>query len=223
MIYTIGGIKGGTGKTTLALNLAVVLSRHGRDVLLVDADRQKTASDLTDIRSETLEEQVGYTLTRLHGKEVKVQVQQQLDKYDDIIIDCGGVDSDSLRAGLLVCDVFLTPFQPRTTDILAFEQTEELVSTARDFNEDLRAYSFLSRASLRGSWNQEAAGVLTDSEVMGFINAPLMERVVYAYAQAMGLSIVEYSPKDDKAIQELYTMLSQAVTDVALQVPTQVQ
>ena len=38
MIYTLGGIKGGTGKTTIATNLAIMLSRAGRDVLLVDAD-----------------------------------------------------------------------------------------------------------------------------------------------------------------------------------------
>ena len=46
-IYTIGGIKGGSGKTTVATNLTVLLAADGRDVLLVDADDQETASDFT--------------------------------------------------------------------------------------------------------------------------------------------------------------------------------
>ena len=45
MIYMIGGIKGGSGKTTVATNLTVWLSSQGRDVLLVDADDQETATD----------------------------------------------------------------------------------------------------------------------------------------------------------------------------------
>ena len=47
MIFTTGGIKGGSGKTTLATNLAVYLSSKGRDVLFVDADDQGSAHELS--------------------------------------------------------------------------------------------------------------------------------------------------------------------------------
>ena len=47
MVYTVGGIKGGSGKTTIATNLAVMLHNKGRDVLFVDADDQETATDFT--------------------------------------------------------------------------------------------------------------------------------------------------------------------------------
>jgi chromosome partitioning protein len=45
MIYTIGGIKGGCGKTTIATNLTILMAAEGRDVLLVDADDQETVTD----------------------------------------------------------------------------------------------------------------------------------------------------------------------------------
>jgi chromosome partitioning protein len=61
MIITIGGIKGGTGKTTIATTLAVMLSKKGRDVLLVDADDQGTATDFTNYREQTLGAS-GYTM-----------------------------------------------------------------------------------------------------------------------------------------------------------------
>ena len=44
MILIVGSTKGGVGKTTLAFNFAVALSKVGRDVLLVDADTQATAT-----------------------------------------------------------------------------------------------------------------------------------------------------------------------------------
>ena len=47
MIYTIGGIKGGSGKTTIATNLAIWLAQKETDVLLVDADEQETATDFS--------------------------------------------------------------------------------------------------------------------------------------------------------------------------------
>ena len=66
MILVCGGIKGGVGKTTLAKDLTILRATEGKDVLLVDADEQATASDFTAIRSETLEAQggAGYTSVR---------------------------------------------------------------------------------------------------------------------------------------------------------------
>src|SRR3954468_18188642 len=47
MIAAIGGTKGGSGKSTIAINMAVMLAAAGRDVLLVDADEQGTSRDFT--------------------------------------------------------------------------------------------------------------------------------------------------------------------------------
>jgi cellulose biosynthesis protein BcsQ len=47
-----GWNKGGSGKTTVATNLAVIRASHGSDVLLIDADDQETASDFTVLRDE---------------------------------------------------------------------------------------------------------------------------------------------------------------------------
>jgi chromosome partitioning protein len=57
MILICGGIKGGVGKSTIAVNLAILRAAIGKDVLLVDADEQGTASDFTAVRNETLVEQ----------------------------------------------------------------------------------------------------------------------------------------------------------------------
>jgi chromosome partitioning protein len=51
MIYVVRGIKGGSGKTTVATNLTVALVLEGRDILLVDADDQETATDFSAWRN----------------------------------------------------------------------------------------------------------------------------------------------------------------------------
>lgn len=61
MILISGGTKGGSGKTTIATNLAIMRAAQGKDVLLVDADDQETASDFTILRNERMGGKAGYT------------------------------------------------------------------------------------------------------------------------------------------------------------------
>ena len=73
MIIVVGGIKGGSGKTTVATNLAVIRAKDGRDVLLVDADDQETATDFTVLRNERMDGNAGYTSIKLAGPAVRTQ------------------------------------------------------------------------------------------------------------------------------------------------------
>ena len=100
MIYTIGGIKGGSGKTTVAVSLAILLSQSDRKVLLVDADDQKSATDFTALRNEDREGGAGYTAVQLADKAVRTEIRQLAPNYDDIVIDTGGRDTTSQRAAL---------------------------------------------------------------------------------------------------------------------------
>src|SRR5215210_3810571 len=133
MILTVGNIKGGVGKTTLAVNIAIARSLEGRDVLLIDVDSQRSALDFTNLRTEQLGKP-GYTAVALDGADMRAQVRQLAPKYDDIVIDAGGRDSGSLRAALLVSDVVLIPVLPRSLDLWAIEQVATLVKDARITN-----------------------------------------------------------------------------------------
>ena len=52
MILAVGNIKGGVGKTTLAVNIAVALAQRGRDVLVIDGDEQASAATFAQIRAD---------------------------------------------------------------------------------------------------------------------------------------------------------------------------
>ena len=89
MILAVGNTKGGVGKTTLAVNLAVARALAGRDLLLVDGDEQGTALTFTELRAERLGE-AGYTAVALTGAALPAGSQPF---KCDIIIDVGGRDT----------------------------------------------------------------------------------------------------------------------------------
>jgi chromosome partitioning protein len=149
MIIVFGGVKGGEGKSTLACNAAVIRSSK-RDVLLVDGDKQATATDFTLIRKETRLGQTGYTAVQLRGTALRDEVKQLALKYEDVIIDVGGRDTVEQRCALAVANVYAVPFCPSSFDLWTLEQVAELVEEASAFNPNLHALCFLSRADSRG-------------------------------------------------------------------------
>jgi chromosome partitioning protein len=100
-IIAVGNVKGGVGKTPLAVNLTICETLSGRDVLLIDGDEQGTARAFTQLRAEQLGAP-GYTAVCLHGAEIRTQVRQLHRKYQRVIINVGGRDTSSLRAALTV-------------------------------------------------------------------------------------------------------------------------
>ena len=204
MIFTVGGIKGGTGKTTLSTNLTVWLSRQGADVLLVDADEQESASDFTAWREETLKDNIGYTLVQLHGATLRRQVEQMRPKYDHIVIDTGGRDTASQRAALFISDIYLLPFAPRSYEIWTLSKVQALLSEIQGSRATpLQLFSFLNKADTRGPDNSEAIEVLSDNEELNYVDFPIINRKAFATAASKGLSVFEMTPADEKAINEV--------------------
>jgi chromosome partitioning protein len=150
VILTVGNTKGGVGKTTIAVNAAIVRAAAGRDVLSIDGDEQQTAITFTELRSVQLG-QPGYTAVSLQGSAIRTQVRQLAAKYDDIIIDVGGRDTGSLRAALTISETFLIPVLPRSFDIWAVDQVAELARETREtLNPEMRACIFLNAADAQG-------------------------------------------------------------------------
>ena len=104
--------KAGWAKVLPATNLAIMRASHRKDVLLIDADDQETATDFTTMRNQKLGD-AGYTCTQLNGSAVHTDGSRLAEKYDDVIIDAGGRDTASQRAALVIADVVLIPFVPR--------------------------------------------------------------------------------------------------------------
>ena len=215
MIYTVGGIKGGSGKTTIATNLAILLAHKGFDVLLVDADEQETATDFTAWREETLQGNIGYTAVKLTGESVRSQVLKLANKYSHIVIDTGGRDTTSQRAALSVSDIYLIPFNPRSFDVWTVGKVEKLVKEIRAVKPTpLKALAFLNRADVRGADNSDAAEFLSQSDTLTFIQTTIINRKAFSHAAAKGLGVTEMIPPDEKANHEVISLFNYIIQEI---------
>ena len=150
MIVTVGATKGGVGKTTIALNLAIGRALVGRDVWLIDGDRQGTAQTAVSIRAEEGTAPAIACSQYVDGPTLRSQVLHQRAKYQDIIIDAGGRDSTALRAALTLSDVLLIPFQPRSFDLWAMQDVLNLVAEANSMRDGLKSFAVLNQADAQG-------------------------------------------------------------------------
>jgi chromosome partitioning protein len=213
MILVAGGIKGGSGKTTVATNLAIMRALQGCDVLLIDADDQETATDFTVLRNERRADGAGYTSIKLTGPAVRTETLRLAAKYDDIVIDTGGRDTRSQRAALTVADVLLVPFVPRSFDVWTLEKVAALVAEMQTVNPKLKALTFLNRADPRGHDNVEAQEVLKETHALQFSDTPLGARKAFSNAAALGMAVTEIRPSDPKADAEIL-LLYRSIVDM---------
>ena len=213
MIYTIGGIKGGCGKTTLAVSLTVLLSKMKttNDVLLVDADSQGTASDFSTWRTESIGE-TGYTTIKLSGIAVRDEVRKLQKKYNHIVIDAGGRDTSSQRAAIAISDVLLVPFAPKSFDMWTLEQVIELVKEMEVANPNLQCCAVLNRVDYNMKDINEARSYIEESGIFKVLKNTLHERKAFANASAEGLAVIEYKPKNVKAIGELEALFNEVLS-----------
>lgn len=207
MIIVIGGIKGGSGKTTLCTNLAVMRALQGKRVLLVDADEQKSASDWADHR-ESLGITTPWATIQLNGSSLRSQILKMSKDYDDILIDVGGRDTTSQRSALTVADVFLAPFQPRSLDVWTIGKVVSLINEIKTVNPNLKAFAVINRADPQGADNQDAAEIIKEAEGISYIPYTIGQRKAFANAAAEGLGIIELKTQDKKAVSEIKQLCS---------------
>lgn len=215
MIVVIGGIKGGSGKTTIATNLAVMRSAHTK-VLLVDADEQKSAWDWSQQRDHMLtpvlnpskpskskgpESHLTFVTVCMSGKAIYSNLIRMKEDYDDIIVDTGGRDTTSQRAAISVADVLILPFKPSSIDIWTMVPIKAILDEC--LNPNLKAYAVISQADAKGKDNEEAIDILRDFDNMKILKCMIGNRKAFRNAAADGMGVAELDPIDKKAVQEM--------------------
>lgn len=205
MIVILGGEKGGTGKTTLATNLAAIRVARGHDVLLIDTDKQESANfwSLTRSQQQKNSKQV-QTAQKLGGSVLRV-AQQPYQVFEDIIVDAGGRNSVELRATMTIANVLFIPIQPSQFDVWTLARMNELVGEARRVNPGLQTGVIINRASTNPAIQetQETVEILQEYPGLQYSGLIIHDRIAYRRAAAQGLSVEELTPADPRAVDEM--------------------
>jgi len=213
MIYMVACSKGGVGKTTLNLNVAVHLALHGRRVCLVDADGQQHLNAWATKRLDRWPDLPRIDCRVMAGR-IKGPLEALARDFDDLVVDAAGADLQELRSGMRAAHVIVMPFAAGQFELYAVEKMDELLAEARESNPQLKALAMLNKASSNWVMSRSARAAID------FIDQfPSMRRAttLIHYRQAPfdacgaeGLSVFELGRGAAKAADEVAALVQEA-------------
>jgi chromosome partitioning protein len=195
--------KGGAGKTTLTVHLAVAAVEAGLRVAVVDLDPQATARRWGDKRQAPEPEVVGDHAARLP----QLIAAAAENGADLLLIDSAPNADQASLAAARSADLIMIPCRPAAFDLEAIETTLDLVALAKK-----PAAVVLNAAPIRSAIVVEARRGL---ETRGICVAPpdIHARVAFSHAVIDGRTALEFEP-DGKAAEETRALFAWACTQV---------
>lgn len=203
-IISVLNEKGGTGKSTVATNLATILHREGRRVVLLDCDPQGTARDWRDASP------TGADLPPVLAVDRPQMLASSLNGINaEIAIIDSPAKAESMSAAIVrATHVALLVIQPSGPDIWASSAAVKLIQAKRDMGEDIDAAFLVNRTSgstklskLVKTWDWNTYEGIENLE------SSIGNRAVFATAMTNGLSILDYS--DAKATEEMKSVVQE--------------
>jgi chromosome partitioning protein len=198
--------KGGAGKTTLATNLAVALAQDGGKVLLIDADRQRTALDWFAVRSESACDG-RVTVVGIDNDTIHKQIGSLAAGYDHVVID-GPPRAEKIdRSAIMAADLVLVPVQPSSADVWAAETTIKLIEEARTFRPELGAALVVNR-KISNTILSKAVLELLHEFPMKTLRSTVGQRVAFAESLGRGGSVIGDTPHSTAA-EEIHALVNE--------------
>jgi chromosome partitioning protein len=211
LIIVVGGTKGGTGKTTLVTNLAVIDITRGKDAILIDADKQGSAAAWSEVRDSKEVKRI--PCVQKYGKGLVQELQELSRKYENVFVDAGGHDAEEMRAAMVAADLLLIPVRPNQLDVWSIPRVIELVAQSSTFNPKLRFFFVINGAHVSPNV-RDAQEVLELLEGQPVAKTIIHHRRAFAKAPMSGIAVTEMmrQDKDVKAVEEMQSLYEEVMT-----------
>jgi chromosome partitioning protein len=200
MILLVGGRKGGSGKSTIAMNICAALAKAGKDVMLVDADKQASSAGWSLERSTNKSDKGAVHCVQKYDEIHKTLVD--LDKrYDYVVVDAAGRDSPELRSSMVVAHTLLIPVRPSQLDLNTIPDMQKIINDSRIINPDLRVLAVLSMGPTNPIIQEtdEAKEFLSEFPEIKLLTTIIRDRKIYRDSIPEGLGVVEIDNASESA------------------------
>jgi len=207
MIISVSHQKGGVGKSTLAFNLAVELSKHFDKIDVIDLDVQETVSSYNRIRK-----MIGQKPLSVHSFEDDKKMIDFINYQDDdklIIIDSGGYDSALNRVSIAIADFIITPVSSEFTEILGLEKYKNILSTvSQQTKKHITTHVVLNKISPQQKYFDDIINFIESSDHFNLLHNKLRRRVDFSNSVAHGFSVVELDQHSESS-KELQSLIQE--------------
>ncbi len=199
-IVALGGTKGGTGKSVIAISLAAELHRRGYRVLVADGDdRQRTSATWIDVAREQ-----GQSCPELVcvGDDLDRELPLLAAGFDVTLLDLPGRLTRRITHAYGICDLVLVPCGPTAPDLWALSTTLEQIRDVQGVIPHLRASIVITRKPPRTVLARRAREVIEGDPLRGSVpvcRSELHALVPYPESLAAGLGPTTYAPESTAA------------------------
>ncbi len=190
--------KGGSGKSTLCISLAVAAQEAGQSVCILEMDRQATVTDWAEHRRADTPEVAQIDATQLDD----IMARLRSSDFDYVFIDTPGVDSPGSLAAIRAADLCVIPCRPTPADLRAFKPT-----LAAIYRLEKKFAFVLNQTPPRSYRVRDASDGLAVLGVLPDVN--IVMRNDHQDALGMGQGVTEYNPTGQAAseVRRLWTWI----------------
>ena len=196
MIISFLNQKGGVGKTTLSVNVAGCLARQGHRVLLIDADKQGSATTWASLREDAPFQVVSMARANMARDALKLAQD-----YDHTIIDGPPHAEEIARSCIVASDFVALPIEPSGLSTWASDVTVRQVKEAQEFKPTLKCGFVVSRKIGRTVIGRDIRNMAAEAG-LPILESEIEQRVAFAEGMTMGQTIFEWAG-DSNAAREI--------------------